>query len=204
MEGQSVENQTIQPQHKKMLYLLIVLLLLGFAVLLLILRSFKVATTDRASVTPSAGSVTSPKNGKLVLQSKSGKTSFKVGELIVLTVLASSDNKNIAGYDVLLNYKEGVDFYNHLSLIDSFQAIPKNLQNTLSITGFKTPGSQRTFVFNNSPIVDVSFLSKKTGTYQFTLEYVSNSTRESNLMTEESKTQDILGSVENLTVTVSN
>lgn len=198
-----MEDQPTSRNLHPMPLVIIVASILGFFFLILFLKSRLLTTYPNAPTSAISPSPATLQKGELLLRVKESSADISLAKPLTIQVYANSDNKPIVGYDVILNYNpEVVSLTSNASLLTDFQSIVQKGKNNIKIVAFKNPASQKSIVFANTPLVEILFTPKRTGVSNFSLEYIPGSTKDSNLMTEESDTKDILGGVENVSVTV--
>jgi hypothetical protein len=116
--------------------------------------------------------------GSFQLETKDNIIRFPIGQEATFFVKADSDGQSIAGYDVVLEYdKNAFDLVKANSLIPDFKIFNFRSGSHTSITGTKSIESSKSFVFKNTPLVEMAFRPKKAGRFNFILKQVINKER---------------------------
>lgn len=191
--------------HK--LFLTFIFLILSIIFLLLItsllwqIKKTKSPTSPSTTIITTKASPTQTpvikEKGSLTLKVKNNQTFLSYNNPITLYLYASSNNQPISGYDAIINYNQQiVDFINHKNLQPDFQVFIKKDNHQLIITGIKNLNSTQPTIFDNTSLLELTFQPKTTGSVDFSFEFIPQSKKESNLITE--KTEDILGKAEGI------
>lgn len=183
------------------------LFFIAFCILLLLCLGF-ILLRGRSSApsTPRGGTQTitfAPKEkGSMTVHSS--QSTVHSGESITISVSASSDGKPVVGYDVVLTYDEKlVRYVSAKSLVSDFELLPgKATPGRVPLTVIKSLSSQTPTVLTNTPVIQAEFTTLANGAAFFNLEFTPGSTTDSNLITEDAASRDILGSVQGTTVTI--
>lgn len=189
----------------------IIILLLGIAYLLLTnretVKETAVTSYEKPQNTPAVTETSKIEaraqkggNGLLSLQLKNGSLTASAGESISVLVLAKSTDP-VVGFDAVLNFDPKVLSYTTAqNLVPEFQLVPTAKPGQVILTGTKKLSAKEAKVFNNTPVVEVSFKAVKSGQTRIEFEFAPGKTNDSNLMNTKSK--DVLGEVSGITVVV--
>lgn len=140
-------------------------------------------------------------NGKIYLKTKDGKNTYAVSEQINLVVYASSDEKSITGYDVVINYDpKKVKFIINNNLLSNFQIFPYDGKGKFMLTGIKNISSNVSSVFVNTALTEIVFQPLVSGNISFLPEFIPGSKKDSNLIDGGNK--EVLGKVEGVNLTI--
>lgn len=135
-----------------------------------------------------------------VIQAKKGKfaattssSSPQVGQIVVVTVIASSSNENILGYDVAMQYGDSVKYVSSESLLTDFDIFASDYpdEGKLLLTGAKKLTAQDPTPFAKTPIVSLRFQTLKRGATDLKFLLKENDKTESNMFGMQNV--DILG-----------
>lgn len=206
METTNVQNQT-EPQHPKINMIkfisgVIVFFLIILAVFIVVNRK-KPSDFGENMLTPTVPSptYTSQEKGVLSLKLKNGQTGFGVGQVAAVVVSASSDGKSITGFDAVLSFDPSLLQYQSSFAQDSnFQVFSSIKDGKLMITGVKNLGVTDPTVLVDSPLVEVNFLTLKSGSANLGFEFTPPSKADSNLIDD--KNNEVLGKVEGMTINI--
>lgn len=140
--------------------------------------------------------------GKMSLKANSGVI-VPEGEEFVVTVSADSMGDQVTAYDAVIVYdRESFAYISSNNLLDKFEINAVDKEAGLMLTGYKSLAEEEPVVFDNTNLAEVTFMAKKAGTSPLKLMFARGKTADSNLVNE--KTQDILGSVEDITIQIGN
>lgn len=200
-----MENQqpviTTQPNQNKTILTMVVFLaflIVIFIVIGLFSKKNPKLTETGNNLSPTQ---TITEKGSLILKTKDNKTSYSLNETITLVVYADSNQKPITGYDVVLNYDQGLALYKgKTNLEERYQVFDQAKANKIFLTGVKNPIIKDLIVLTNTPIVELSFQPQKAGNINFNLDFQPGSKTDSNLI--DNANQEVLGKAEGLTLTV--
>ena len=200
------ENQN---QHQRLTMIIFISLSLIFVILALFLfwqkkqKSQSLSQTEtKTNLSPSSTPIPQKEKGVLTLKTKDNQTIVSQNTPFTIYIYAHSDNQSITGYDVVLNYnQEIVQFIDHKNLQSDFQIFVKQNKNQLMITGVKKLTSNNPTIFADSPLIELTFQPKKTGSVTFSFDFTPQSKKDSNLINE--KTEEILGKVEGVSLSIS-
>jgi hypothetical protein len=192
-----------QSNHKVLAIAVIGFVLLAFVFLVMYLRSMGGAAAPQQNNTKTATSPTVAL-GKGKMHLKATQTSFKVGEPVIVTVYADSDNNSVAGFDAVIQFDPAlVSYISAKSLVADFQApIARKDERKVTVFSFKKLDSEKPVVLSDTPVVELTFKAMKAGSAPFTFEFTPPSTKDTNLMDEQKRPNDLLGSVEGTNVTI--
>lgn len=141
-----------------------------------------------------------PYKGTLFLHTPGDQTNFSVGETVEIDVYADSDGHDIVGYDLDLTLPEGVEFVSATSILDTFTSYTSSKQGQEYITVVKALGATEPIVFQDEPVLTVTVRLTQPGVMQIQPVYIPGSISNSSLM--DSKTVNVLGSVQGVTLNV--
>lgn len=206
MEPTNTQNKT-EPQHPninmiKFISGVIVFFLIILAVFIVMNRK-KPADFGKNILTPAVPSPTyaPQEKGVLSLKLKNGQTGFAVGQAVTVVVSASSDDKSITGFDAVLNFDPALLQYQSSFAQDpNFQVFSSIKDGKLMITGVKNLGVTDPTVLVDSPLVEVNFLTLKSGSANLDFEFKPPSKADSNLIDD--KNNEVLGKVEGITINI--
>lgn len=140
-------------------------------------------------------------NGKIYLKTKDGKNIYTTSEQINLVVYASSDEKSITGYDIVINYDpKKVKFISNNNLLSNFQIFPYDGKGKVMLTGIKKISSNVSSSFADTILGEIVFQPLASGNISFLPEFIPGSKKDSNLIDSENK--EVLGKVEGVSITI--
>lgn len=149
-------------------------------------------TSTVPSVTPR------PVIGAMMISS-SGGVRFSKSSPVTVQVQASSQGRQIVGYDVVVTYdKTAFDFVKAVSLMDNFKVYSYDRPTYVSLSAIKSLQDNKPDTWNNQALSELTFQPKKTGTYTFSLSPVG---KEASKLVDE-KTQAIYPSTGQLQLEV--
>jgi len=188
-------------RHKGTYGKYIIILAMSFTILTYLLsggKLFDIAPKkEKVPVTP----VKQKDNGMIKISTKDNKRSYKVGDTVELIVTASSDKQPVIGYDVMLTYDETkLQFKESESLDSSFNMFTFTKKGKVSLTGVKRVKPAVSTVMSENPIGKLNFKATSTGPVAVTIDFISNSLKDSNLVN--GKNEDVLGGVEGVDLTI--
>ncbi len=107
--------------------------------------------------------------------------SYSLNDQIKVFLIADSQNKNISGFDLILNFnKENFAFVKVNPLSSDFDIYPSLEDDRLILTGVKSLKTEENpIVFNNMKLLEIVFKPKKSGSFDLILEdqYMRNKTK---------------------------
>ena len=144
--------------------LIFLVLVIAFAVFLVILNQPKQKPGKKqispGEIIPTPVVLT---EGSFSLQSGQTDQNENQNKAIELEVVADSNKKSIVGYDIVIKYEKGaVEILSVESLLSDFDVYPLEKNDHFIITGAKKLESNETIVFENTPILKLTVLPKKT------------------------------------------
>lgn len=151
-------------------YLLVIFLgvFIGTSIFL-ILGSKKPPTGKEAATTSLTVPTVEPTQGSLSLKLANEATVTKNSE-IQIDLLAGSDEKNIAGYDLALSYDPSAfEFIKATSNLADFKIYTYKRDGYLSFLATKSLQSQTSAIFTQTKIASLSFRPIKAGKFNFSL-----------------------------------
>lgn len=190
---------------KKLTYLLTIIALILFVGLIIYLRTiFMPRKSDTVSISEMPTPTIMLEKGKMSLKlSQTSPESLTVGKPVTIAVVAESAEEPIVGFDVVVEYNpQMMIFASSESILPEFQILEQKNVDNVTLIGLKKLSASIPVALQDSKIAELTFTPKKAGTHTFSLAFTPGSSADSNLMTEETDTKDILGSVSSLTVTV--
>ncbi len=139
--------------------------------------------------------------GTIMIETKDGKTTYKVGESITLVIKATSVDA-IVGYDVVLPVdQKGMALLAKKEINPDFQFLATLSKSNLSITGSKKLSVKTPTYLKDSPLFELVIKLVKKGTLIFKPVFIApGKTSDSNLIN--SNTDDVLQDTTSLTITV--
>ena len=181
---------------------MVILGFLAFIVLLFVfyLTMVKKSSTVKTTTTKIVPTMVVTKY-KGFLELTPAKTDYKIGEMITVKVLASSDSQSISGFDLVVNYDPTKIKYMSNSLLDKdFQAIVKDKKGVLKITAYKINDNAKNKVFDKTDLVDLNFAAIKASTANLSLMFAKNQTNDTNLLNDQN--EDVLTRVTSTAVSI--
>lgn len=152
---------------------------------------------EKVPVTPVKQKV----KGVIKVSTKDNIRNFKVGDTVELIVSANSDNQSVIGYDVMLTYDATrLQFKESESLDPSFNMFTFTKKGKVSLTGVKRVKPAVSTVMTGNPIGKVTLKATSSGPVKISIDFISNSLKDSNLMN--GKNEDVLGGVEGVELVV--
>lgn len=111
-----------------------------------------------------------PVLGSMTVQTKVGLKRLPNNKEFVLVVDASSEGKNIVGYDIILSFdKSAFTYVRTISSMPDFNVFSYERPTYISLSAIKSLQNNKIVSWNNQPLVEMVFVPKKTGTFVFTL-----------------------------------
>lgn len=102
--------------------------------------------------------------------SSSGGTRFSKSSPITVQVQASSQGRQVVGYDVVVTYdKTGFDFVKASSLMDDFKIYSYDRPTYVSLSAIKSLQDNKVTTWENQSLMELTFQPKKVGTFSFSL-----------------------------------
>ena len=136
-------------------------------------NSAKTQTEISPSVAPTL--IPYPVKGLFVLKEQSGLKSAKVGDSIVIDLIATSSTDTVAGYDAILSYDENVfERQSIQNKLDTFRIFTYNRGSHVSISGTKNLQTTEPIRFKDTVVLSFTFKAKQKGAYTFSLSAVGN------------------------------
>mgnify|MGYP001601606441 CR=1 FL=1 len=109
--------------------------------------------------------------------SSSGGVRFSKSSPITLQVQASSQGRQVVGYDVVVTYdKTGFDFVKATSLMDDFKIYSYYRPTYVSLSAIKSLQDIKVATWDNQSLMELTFQPKKVGSYSFSLAPVGKET----------------------------
>ena len=138
---------------------------IGLAFLLFFLYQSRKKTDEQinfTTVTPPAQIVQAL--GSFSFDTSSEVASVDVDKAIDLEIMASSEEKSIVGYDIVVKFEEGaVDIVRASSLLSDFTLYPTKRSDHYIITGVKKLSSREPTILDDTPILRLTVMPKKSG-----------------------------------------
>ena len=146
--------------------LILLLALIFFAIFLIILnKSGKKDEKKQEGAVP-AVIIPTPiilSAGSFLLQPVTVQESTASVQAKEFEVVANSQERSIVAFDIIITYEKGaLEILSAESLLPEFDIYPLGRSNHFIITGAKKPENNETVVFNNTPIVRLKVIPKKT------------------------------------------
>lgn len=145
--------------------------------------------------------------GTMATTPKGSKTMYRKGDVVTMLISADSKGDRITGYDAVLRYDPTMlQFDKVASLVEGLDLYQTEVasevqgKTDLVVTGIQSISQKEPFLFNNTPLVEVTFMVKKKGTALIDMVFAPGHTTESNLMN--AQTQDILSSAQGTTLDI--
>lgn len=199
------QNLPEQPKRVKRLFAhpKIIFVVLGLVILIEIIYAVKVLSSPVAPPPPKTTQAAIVSSGGSI-SLNSPKTSYKVKEVVAVTVDINTGGKRIGGADLIIRFDPKVLEATPAGLLagPTFDEYPLKFVDAknglISISGISSSGNG----FSGSSLfATLNFRAKAAGTTPLTVEYQKDSTTDSNLV-EISSSKDILENVRNLQLTV--
>ena len=134
-------------------------------------------TTLEVTLSPTAAPtlIPYPVKGLFVLKEQTGVQSVKEGEPFVIDVIATSGTDTVAGYDAIFSYDETAFARQSVqNKLDTFRIFTYDKDTHVSISATKNLQETDPVRFANTPILSLTFIGKKQGTFVFSLKSVGN------------------------------
>lgn len=188
-------------KHKGTYGKYIIILAMCFTILAYLLsggKLFDIAPKkEKVPVTP----VKQKEKGLLKISTKDSKRNFKVGDTVELVISASSNGQPVIGYDVMLTYDGNkLQFKESESLDSSFNMFTFTKKGKVSLTGVKRVKPAVSTLMSENPIGKLILKATSPGPVKVSVDFISNSLKDSNLMN--GKNEDMLGGVEGVDLTI--
>lgn len=168
-----MDDSTNQTDHHKSLPKVIILSVLLIIILLITFLTLQRSNRNEqmevnSDINPTAA-LTAGIQKVQALQIDSPQVVLE-NEDITLTIKVDSKNRDITAFDILVNYDmEGLTYVKSESLIEGFNLYDYQNGNTISVTGIKTLTNKAENIFNQTPIIKVTFKPLKKGSYTFSI-----------------------------------
>lgn len=147
-------------KNKIIIALLVLIAVTGF---LLYLKGSQKRVTTTEGITPSVVPTERPATGMFELTAS--ETEPTVGQPTKVTVRASSDGKDVVGYDVILPLSPTeIKDVSVKSLVPDFQIFTNENEDYLAVTGIKGLTSKNVNVLSETPLIEITFTPLKAGT----------------------------------------
>lgn len=118
-----------------------------------------------------------PTLGSMRLSTKDGAASYSVNSPVVIVLKATSDGKNIIGYDGIISYnKEGFTYKSAVSKITDFSVVPFDRETYVAVSGIKSTVDNNMPVWSDTTLAEIEFMATKAGMYSFSLDPRGNDT----------------------------
>lgn len=191
-------------EDKKHLYATIGLGFLVFLVMLLVVY-LTVVKKNNVTTTPTPTSnVVVPEATKYkgYIELKPEKSEYKLGEQIVVKVIADSDNQTVFGFDLVVNYDpKTVKFVSSTTTNKQLQSIVKKSLGGVNISAFKGMDSAMGEAYAGKEIATMIFAPIKADNTSISLKFAKNKTDETNLINDDLN-EDTLTRVINASVVI--
>lgn len=190
-------------EEKKHFYVTITLGFLVFIIMLVVVYLTVVKKNSVVQTLPVANTQAQEEVTKYkgYFQLSPVKAEYKLGELIIVQVLANSDNQSVSGFDLVVTYNPTKLKYMSNEVLDKdFQAITKNNKGILKITAYKTTSDVGGKVFADKALVSLNFAPITTGEASISLMFAKNQTNETNLLNDQN--EDVLTIIKSANITI--
>lgn len=167
-----MDNTQDTQKNKIFIYFLVVFFAVFIGTGIFLMLSNKKPVAEKVGNTAvSAVPTAVPTQGSLNLKlSESGEISLSTGKEVIIDLIADSNGKNIAGYDLVLSYDPlALDFVEATSDLTDFKIYSYEKDSYLSLLATKTLQSQTPTVFTQTKIASLSFKPIKAGKFTFSL-----------------------------------
>lgn len=115
---------------------------------------------------------------------------------VTLTLIADSSKYIVSGYDALVAYDtEAFDFVKGASLIKDFSIYTFKRSGHVTVTAVKALQSNTPSVFANTPVMELTFQPKKTGSYVFSIKKMIGAENTSFVSTKSKKLSPLVNTV---------
>lgn len=161
--------------HKTFIYLLVIFFALFIGTTIFIFMNSspnKVEKKEETNITEKrAETITSIVATEGTMTLETAKTDISsTDQEISIDVVVDSSGKNIAGYDLALNYDPiAFDFVSATSNLPDFKIYSYNRGDHISLLGTKTLQTQLSTVFSKTNIISLVFKPNKKGSFSFSL-----------------------------------
>jgi len=158
-------SETNNNQTNSILRFVLLLVFIGLAFLLFFLYQSRKKTDEQVNFT----TITPPVQivqplGSFSLNTTAEVTSVDVDKTIDLEIMASSEEKSIVGYDIIVKFEEGaVDIVRVSSLLPDFSLYPTKKSDHYIITGVKKLSSRESTILDDTPLLRLTVMPKKSG-----------------------------------------
>lgn len=163
----------INGNNKVFIYLLVVFFAVFVGSGLFLMMSNKknvtsVTTAATSSVQPTSVIVPTVAMTQSYLNLKNNSTVNKLADEVSLSLMANSNNSNVAAFDVLINFDPSAfDFVSAVSADPNFKVYPFLKGGELSLTAAQTDSSKTSGIFADVKVVNLVFKPKKIGQSTF-------------------------------------
>lgn len=169
-------NQAPDPKNNRLIPVFIAAVVLLCLGVMIAMSAVKKNSTPGVSSAPTAGPsptptlIPHPTLGTMTMTTKDGQTRYRAGSPVTLIITASSEGKNIVGYDAILSYEAaGFTFQKAVSLPKDFQLYSYDRKTYVSFSGIRSLQSKVADTWSNYPLLEVTMTAKKSGKYTFEL-----------------------------------
>jgi hypothetical protein len=190
-------------EDKKNFYITIALGFLVFLVMLLVVYLTVMKKPNVSKVVPTKN-VVLPEATKYkgYLELRPEKDEYKLGEQIVVDVLADSDNQTVFGFDLVVNYDPTkLKFISNTVTDQTLQSIVKKSLGAVNISAFKGVDGAEGQVYTGTEIAKLNFAPIKAEKANISLKFAKNKTDETNLLND-TLNEDTLTRVINTSVII--
>lgn len=183
----------------------IILIVIALAILAeVVIYAPKIMTIFKGEEAVSTENIVKPAGAGLTLTAS--KTEYAVGDSFKVSVILDTNNAKIQSADVVLKYNPTyleADQTSGVTLGKIFGNYPvadiNNTEGTVRISG--TNGVSSAGFTGLGELANITFKAKAAGSAAVSIEYIPNSTADSNVVDVDS-TEDVLKSIENLNITI--
>jgi len=166
-----MENQTANHHYR---WLIIVVFFI-FVVFLAVLNIFRLrdksvffgGISSEVQPTPTPTPTPSVTRGALSMLID-GESRHSQSDYLILEIKADSQNINVVGYDVLLDYdSQAFELIQAKSSVVDFDIYKISLPNRLTLTGVKKTAAVASYIWSGEKIIELVFRPLKTGQFNF-------------------------------------
>lgn len=193
-QGQKAKNFFTGPK--------IIFIILGVIILAEVVYAVKVLSSPSPALLPADKKIIVKAEGKISLTTP--KKAYAVNDAIPVSVTVNSGGHNLDGADLIVRFDPKILEASSGSLIkgqifDEYPLLSADTQSAMiSVSGVNSTGAG----FNGTgQFVTFNFKAKTKGRTSLIIDYVKNSTSDSNLVEKETS-KDVLGNVDNLELNI--
>lgn len=160
---------------------ILISVIIGFVVLTLIISGRKKSEKPIAQPPVVIPTPVVLDNGSFAIKKSPLGENEKTGNVVKLDIVADSNFKYIVGFDVIIKHdKNAIEVIAAESLLPDFDAYFLEKSDHFIVTGGKKITSNKSLLFNNTAIIRLTIIPKKTG--EITLKIVEKQGKEKSQM----------------------